>query len=68
MIDHFVTLCLKRRQVVWLIAILMAIFGYSSWKALKIEATCAPVAPAPITIIDGGIEVRPHASLWVAVN
>lgn len=38
MIDRFVTLCLKRRQVVWLIAILMAIFGYSSWKALKIEA------------------------------
>ncbi len=38
MIDQFVTLCLKRRQVVWLIAILMAIFGYSSWKALKIEA------------------------------
>jgi Cu/Ag efflux pump CusA len=38
MIDQFVTLCLKRRQVVWLIAILMSIFGYSSWKALKIEA------------------------------
>ena len=38
MIDRFVTICLKRRQVVWLIAILMAIFGYSSWKALKIEA------------------------------
>src|SRR6266849_5017924 len=38
MIDRFVTLCLKRRQVVWLIAILMAILGYSSWKALKIEA------------------------------
>jgi len=38
MIDQFVTLCLKRRQVAWLIAILMAIFGYSSWKALKIEA------------------------------
>ncbi len=38
MIDRFVTVCLKRRQVVWLIAILSAIFGYSSWKALKIEA------------------------------
>ena len=38
MIDRFVTLCLKRRQVVWLIAILMAIFGYSSWKGLQIEA------------------------------
>ena len=38
MIDRFVTLCLKRRTVVWLIAILMTIFGYSSWKALQIEA------------------------------
>jgi cobalt-zinc-cadmium resistance protein CzcA len=38
MIDRFVALCLKRRQVIWLVAILMAIFGYSSWKALKIEA------------------------------
>jgi len=38
MIDRFVTLCLKRRQVVWLIAILMIVFGYFSWKALKIEA------------------------------
>jgi cobalt-zinc-cadmium resistance protein CzcA len=38
MIDRFVTLCLQRRQVVWLIAILMTIFGYSSWKALQIEA------------------------------
>jgi Cu/Ag efflux pump CusA len=36
MIDRFVTLCLKRRQVVWLIAILMIVFGYFSWKALKI--------------------------------
>jgi cobalt-zinc-cadmium resistance protein CzcA len=38
MIDRFVTLCLRRRQVVWLIAVLMTIFGYSSWKALQIEA------------------------------
>src|SRR5215831_6143711 len=32
-------------------------------KALKIEATCAPVAPPPITSIDGGTEVRLQASL-----
>jgi heavy metal efflux system protein len=38
MIERFVTLCLKRRQLVWLIAVLVAIFGYASWKALDIEA------------------------------
>jgi hypothetical protein len=35
---------------------------------LKIEATCTPVAPAPSTSSDGGIEVKPQASLWVFVN
>src|SRR5262249_6152996 len=30
--------------------------------ALKIEATCTPVAPAPTTSIDGGTEVKAHAS------
>ena len=34
-------------------------------KALKIEASCTPVAPAPITSIDGGAEERVQASLWV---
>jgi heavy metal efflux system protein len=38
MIERFVTLCLRRRKLVWLIAILMAVFGYASWKALEIEA------------------------------
>ena len=33
--------------------------------ALKIEATCTPVAPAPMTSIDGGTEVKLQASLWV---
>ena len=37
-------------------------------KALKIEATCTPVAPAPITSIDGGAEEKPQASLWVHVK
>src|SRR5262249_39207939 len=31
--------------------------------ALKIDATCAPVAPPPITTIDGGTEGRLQASL-----
>ena len=31
--------------------------------ALKIEATCTPVAPPPTTSIDCGTEVRPQASL-----
>ena len=35
---------------------------------MKTEATCAPVAPPPITSIDGGTEVRLQASLWVFVN
>src|SRR5207249_2566652 len=35
--------------------------------ALKTEATCAPVAPAPMTSIEGGTAVRLHASLCVAV-
>ena len=38
MIDRFVALCLHRRQLVWLIVIVVAIFGYLSWKALQIEA------------------------------
>ena len=46
--------------------------AWKSWtrepKALKIEATCAPVAPAPMTSIDGGTEVRAQASLWVEVS
>ena len=37
-------------------------------KALKTEATCAPVAPPPITSIDAGTEVRPQASLCVLVS
>ena len=37
-------------------------------KALKIEATCTPVAPAPITSIEGGVEESSQASLWVLVN
>ena len=45
---------------------------WKSWirepNALKIEATCTPVAPAPTTSIDGGTEVKPQASLWVFVN
>ena len=36
--------------------------------ALKIDATCAPVAPAPTTIIEAGISARSHASLCVEVN
>ena len=46
--------------------------AWKSWtrepKAVKIEATCAPVAPAPITSMDGGTAVRLQASLWVAVS
>jgi len=38
MIEKFVTLCLRRRKLVWLIALLLAIFGYNSWTALEIEA------------------------------
>jgi hypothetical protein len=37
-------------------------------KALKIEATCTPVAPTPMTSSDGGTEKRFHASLCVAVK
>src|SRR2546422_9985017 len=36
--------------------------------ALKMDATCAPVAPPPITSIDEGTEVRLQAALRVAVN
>jgi heavy metal efflux system protein len=38
MIPRFVTLCLKRRKLVWLITIFVAIFGYVSWTKLDIEA------------------------------
>ena len=37
-------------------------------KALKIEATWTPVAPAPITSIESGTDERRHASLCVEVN
>jgi hypothetical protein len=35
---------------------------------LKIEATCTPGAPAPITSSDSGTDERRHASLWVQVK
>lgn len=38
MIARFVALCLRRRKLVWLITIFMAIFGYVSWTKLDIEA------------------------------
>jgi len=38
MIARFVSLCLKRRNLVWLIAFFVAIFGYVSWNRLDIEA------------------------------
>jgi len=38
MIDRFVALCLNRRQLVWLIVIVIGMFGYLSWQALAIEA------------------------------
>ena len=36
--------------------------------ALKIEATCAPVAPPPMTNIERGTSVKEKALLWVLVN
>ena len=38
MIDRFVTLCLRRRYLVWLITIIVAAFGYVAWTQLDIEA------------------------------
>jgi hypothetical protein len=42
---------------------------WKSWirapNALKTEAICTPVAPAPMTSIDEGTDVKPQASLWV---
>jgi heavy metal efflux system protein len=38
MIGKFVAICLHRRNLVWLIAALVAIFGYQSWKQLDVEA------------------------------
>ena len=38
MIARFVALCLRRRKLVWLVALFVAIFGYVSWKQLDIEA------------------------------
>src|SRR6201987_1825299 len=38
MIAQFVALCLRRRKLVWLITLFVAIFGYVSWKQLDIEA------------------------------
>src|SRR6201987_203471 len=38
MIAQFVALCLRRRKLVWLITLFMAIFGYVSWTKLDIEA------------------------------
>src|SRR5215471_654538 len=38
MIARFVALCLWRRKLVWLIAILIGVYGYVSWKQLDVEA------------------------------
>src|SRR6267142_1309400 len=38
MIERFVALCLNRRQLIWLIVVVIGIFGYLSWQALAIEA------------------------------
>ena len=38
MIDRFVSLCLRRRAVVWGVALLAALFGWWSWKQLPVEA------------------------------
>ena len=38
MIARFVALCLWRRKLVWLIAVLIGVYGYVSWKQLDIEA------------------------------
>ena len=35
---------------------------------MKIEATCTPVAPPPMTSIDGGTEVKSNTLLWVLVS
>src|SRR5499427_3860075 len=38
MIARFVALCLWRRKLVWLIAILIGVYGYVAWTQLDIEA------------------------------
>jgi cobalt-zinc-cadmium resistance protein CzcA len=38
MIERFVSVCLHRRKLVWLITVLVGVFGYLSWKQLAIEA------------------------------
>jgi heavy metal efflux system protein len=38
MIEQFVALCLRRRYLVWLITIVVALFGYVAWTQLDIEA------------------------------
>ena len=38
MIERLVSLCLKRRTVVWTLFALVALFGWYSWKSLPIEA------------------------------
>jgi hypothetical protein len=35
---------------------------------VKIEATCTPVAPPPMTSIDGGTEVKLNTLLWLLVR
>src|SRR5262245_14755744 len=36
--------------------------------ALKIEATCTPVAPPPTTSMEGGTDAKPQASKWILVS
>ena len=38
MIERFVSTCLRRRKLVWLITLLVGIFGYLCWNQLAIEA------------------------------
>ncbi|HJV01421.1 MAG TPA: CusA/CzcA family heavy metal efflux RND transporter [Burkholderiaceae bacterium] len=38
MINQLITLCFRRRHLAWVIAILVAIYGYVSWTHMAIEA------------------------------
>lgn len=38
MINRLITLCLRKRVIVWVVALLVACFGYYSWTQMAVEA------------------------------
>src|SRR5450830_1403909 len=55
MIERLVSLCFQRRSIAWIIFVLVALYGWNSWKQLPIEAypDIADVTSQVVTQVPG---------------